>query len=401
MGEPEPTPRVAAALATVRRLADELAPLEGSLPAGPRHEPDGRLRGEVVQARAQIRRAGARAGVYALHLPVELGGGGLERAEMMLVEEDVYRRGMGLFKDVLAWTEGPGPHLMAADADQREEFVAPLVRAETTACFALTEPGAGSDVLGIRARAARDGSDWVLDGHKGLITWAPFFDVAVVVARTAEQRGPDALSAFFVPRDTPGLRFAGVNRTIMDDGATGELRLESCRIPDRWRLGEVGAGFAVAMAYINWRRVCRGGMCAGLGAHLLERTLSHVTRRRAFERPLGAHQLVQALVADMYLDLGAMRAYALDCLRRLDGLALWPPARPSPEALRLVSAVKVFCDEALYRLADRAVQAHGGWGLVVDAGLEEIFRIARNLRIPAGTDEIQRLTIARTLGLGD
>lgn len=369
--------------------------LDGRAPVGE----DGRLRPEVLDARSEVRQRSAAHGFYTLHLPEEMGGGGYSLEEMFYIQEAVYRRGLGLFKDALAWTEGPAPVLRHATADQRARLLEPVLRGKQTMCFALTEPDVGSDFLSMGTVATREGTGWRIRGAKALITWAPFADLALVVARTGEPGDHGSLTAFLVPRATPGFTFLRMHRTLNDDGVTGEIALRDCLVPDDQRLGEVGQGFSIALGWINWRRTCRGGQAAGLGGLLLDRTIAYVQGRRTFGAPLGSRQSIQFLVADMHLDWEAARAYSLSCLRQLDGFDIWRQMRLPKDAVRLISSVKVWNDEALYRIADRAVQAHGGWGLASETGIEQIFRVARNLRIPAGTDEIQRLTIARALGL--
>lgn len=398
-------PRVQTMLDGLMRLkAAKVAPLEKelSLAVGGRTlDEDGSLRSEVRAARAQVRRWAAAEGLYQLHLPESIGGGGFSREEMFFVEERAYRDGFGLLKDALAWTEGPSPALVAATAQQRRLFVEPLMRGETTACCAITEPGAGSDILSMQTVATRRGGDWILNGRKALITWAPFADVAVVIARTGEQRSTESLTAFFVPAGTSGFRSDRLNRTLMDDGVTGELALEDCRVPDEFVLGEVGQGFHLAMAFINWRRVCRGGMCSGLARYLFDKTVAYARDRVSFGRPLGSRQFIQFLVANLYVEIETMRATSLELLKRVDALDIWRLDRLPAEAVRYISAVKLLNDEALYRIADQALQAHGGWGMVAETGVEQVFRVARNLRVPAGTSEMQRLSIAQTFGLHD
>ncbi len=362
---------------------------------------NGTLREEVRAARAQVRRWAAAEGLYQLHLPESIGGGGFTREEMFYVEERAYQGGFGLLKDSLAWTEGPSPAVAAATPEQRERFVDPLVRGETTSCCAITEPGAGSDLLSMQTTARPDGNDWILNGKKALITWAPFADVVVVIARTHDPRSAASLTAFFVPAGTRGFRPGALNRTIMDDGVTGELEMDECRVPKEFVLGEVGQGFHVAMAFINWRRLCRGGMCAGLARYLFDKTLTYAKDRVSFGRPLGSRQFIQFLVANLYVEIEVMRATSLGLLKRVDALDVWRLDRLPSEAVRYISAIKLLNDEALYRIADQALQAHGGWGMVTETGIEQVFRVARNLRVPAGTTEMQRLSIAQSFGLHD
>jgi alkylation response protein AidB-like acyl-CoA dehydrogenase len=382
----------------------EVRPLERQLAVGlgtrasprPELEPDGKMAAVVWEARREVQLRSAQAGFYALHMPTELGGGGLTRSEMFVIEEAVYRHGAGLAPAMLAWTEGPGPMLAYANAEQRRQFVAPLIRAETTTAFANTEPGGGSDVLGMRTSARRAGSDWILNGRKAWITNAPFCDVAQVVAVTEPGAGSRSLTAFFVEVERPGFSRGPVVPTIMDDGLTGELCLDDVRVPDGNRLGQVGQGLALAMTWINWRRMCRGGMCAGWTRLLIDRAVARVRSRRAFGGPLADRQVVQHMLAEMQADHYGARATSILAQAELD--ALGPYAIPLPDdAKGLISLIKLVNDQAFFRIADRSIQLHGASGLRRNSLEEKLFRVARNLRIPAGTDEIQKNQIARQL----
>jgi acyl-CoA dehydrogenase len=406
------TARVEAVLAALARFIErEVEPLERELARRLEArgmpgrglwnlEPDGTLSPVVWEIKREVARRSAAAGFYNLHLPEAVGGGGFARTEMFFVEEFVYAHGLGMKPAILAWTEGPAPILATVTDQQRRRFLEPLMAGDRSAAFALTEPHAGSDVLGIRTRAVRDGDEWVLRGHKAIITNAQYCDVAQVVAVTEPGAGSRSLTMFMVEATRPGFRRGATYRTIMDDGLTGEIFLDDVRVPDANRVGDVGQGLALALAWINWRRMCRGGMCAGWGKFLLERSREYARQREAFGAPLGALQTVQRLVVDMYLDWYAARSLSLAAQWEIDRLG--PYAIPlHPDAMRLISTIKVANDEAFFRIADRAVQVHGGWGLLRENPVETLFRVARNLRVPAGTDEIQRNVIARGLGLGE
>lgn len=399
----EPTARVAEVIRRVSEFVErEVRPLEASL-AEQRAEgvfaslqPDGTLRREVWDARREVQRRAALEGFYGLHMPSDCGGGGLSRVEMMQVEEAVYAYGLGLHLATLGWTEGPSPMLAYADAEQRQHFLDPLLRAETTAAFANTEPQAGSDVLGMRTVARRENGDWLLSGHKAWITNAQYCDVVQVSAVTGEHDGRPSLTMFLVEADQPGVRRGATYPTIMDDGLTGELFFDDVRIPDANRLGEVGQGLGMALTWINWRRLCRGGMCAGWGRHLLDRAVRRLKGRQAFGASLGRLQAVQHMLADAYADWYSARATSLLAQAEVDALGAYDLPL-DPKAVQLIALVKLVNDEAFFRLTDRAVQLHGAAGLGKGSPEEALFRIARNLRIPAGTVEIQRNAIARQL----
>jgi alkylation response protein AidB-like acyl-CoA dehydrogenase len=245
-------------------------------------------------------------------------------------------------------------------------------------------------------QARREGSDWILNGRKSWITNAHFADFIQVVAVTQPGAGTRSLSMFLVDADTPGFRRGRDIPTLLDDGLTGELEFSDVRVPAANVVREVGDGFALAMAWINWRRLCRGGMCAGWGQWLMDRAVQRARDRQVGGRPIADLQAIQHLLADMDSDLYAARATSLVAQSTIDQLGPFDiPAHP--DLPRLVSLIKVINDEAFYRVTDRAVQIHGAAGLRKGSPEEKLFRVARNLRIPAGTVEIQRNAIARGL----
>ena len=401
----KPTPRVEELLPRYERfLADEVAPLEMDLARrrvgtawAPALDGHGRMHPTVWEARREVQRRSAAAGLFAPHMPTDVGGLGLTRVESMWVEEFVYHRaGLGLGLATIAWTEGPSPNLVHMSPAGRERFLDPLMRAEATCAFANTEPDAGSDVLSMSTRAERDGDGWVITGTKAWITNAHFCDFAQVVAVTDPGAGSRSLTMFVVEASRDGFRRGVDYPTMLDDGLTGEIILDGVRLPDENRIGEVGQGLALALTWINWRRMCRGGMCAGWGRWLRDRAVARAKSRRSGGGPIGDLQAVQHMLADLDADVYAARATSLQAQAELDVLGAFDiPLHP--DAIRLVSLIALVNDEAFFRVADRALQVHGASGLSRNGVEEKLFRIARNLRIPAGTVEIQRNAIAHAL----
>ncbi|MDT7744622.1 MAG: acyl-CoA dehydrogenase [Actinomycetota bacterium] len=378
---------------------EELASRDVGTPYNPRLDDAGRMHPVVWEARREVQRRSAKAGLYSPHVGEASGGGGFTRAEMAHVEEFVYRRsGLGLGLAALGWTEGANPAIEHCSPTARQRWLDPLVAGEITAAFANTETSVGTDVLAMETHARRDGSDWILDGNKAWITNAHFADVLQVTAVTEPGAGTRSLTIFLVDANAPGVTRGRDIPTMLDDGLTGELHFDGVRIPAEDVAGEPGDGFALAMAWINWRRMCRGGMCAGWGAWLLERAVDRARTRTSGGKPIAELQAVQHLLADMDADVYAARAASLAAQVELDELSGGPYGMPlHPDAPRLMSLIKVINDEAFFRVADRAVQVHGGAGLRLGSPEEKLFRLARNLRIPAGTVEIQRNAIARGL----
>jgi len=364
---------------------------------------DGRMTDQHHELQAEMRRRAGKAGLYALHMPESVGGGGLDPLEHFYVQEEVFRygtgHGSGLTRSVLAWTEGPSPMLLHSDADQRERWLRPLVEGRETACIAITEPGAGSDIAGIETTATRDGDEWVIDGHKHYITNAVFADTAQVLAKTDRASGVEGMAMFFVDTDNPGFEVGTINQNIMMDGITAEIHLDGCRVSDDQVLGAVGDGLPLALSWINWRRACRPGMCVGMGRYLLEQSLAYAKNREAFGDPIGSNQAIQWPIVDTATEIHATRGMATTLLDRLRGMTtLERLDQPAPPR-RLLSMLKYYPEDRLLEWADRAIQIHGGRGLMREGGIERVYRVARNLKIPAGSTEIQKRTIAETLGL--
>jgi alkylation response protein AidB-like acyl-CoA dehydrogenase len=395
-------------LARVERLyRDEVAPREQAL----RHrlddeaqylDADGRLHPEILAARREIMRAAGKANVYSAHLPERLGGGGLGRTDMIYVEEKVYGYGCGLNPALLSWSEGATPRLLYCHDHQREQFVDPLVRGEKTSLHAVTEAGAGSNLFDMKTHARRRGGDWVLNGAKAYITNAFDADVVQVLAITAPGAGRKSFTYFmFDAREHlgRGYRTGRVYQTMFGDGYTGELFFDDLVLPDSAVIGEPGQGFDIAVMSFNYTRMRRAGMCSGWSKYLIERSLDRVQSRQVGDRPLGAHQGIQWMIADMYLDWQQARSLSLEVARSIDDPGPWY-ALPRPKhEIRRICALKLSNDESFYRVADRALQVHGGFGVMRNNPVNKLFQIARNLRIPGGTDEVQRTTIAETLGL--
>ncbi|HEX2173700.1 MAG TPA: acyl-CoA dehydrogenase family protein [Dehalococcoidia bacterium] len=363
-----------------------------------RHHLDesGKIIPEMQEAKDEIRRLAGAAGYHALSVPAELGGGGLRPIDLLYIQEEVYRDGLRLTKEVLSWTEGVSPLLhYLTNPHVRERYLGRLMRGEVSASFAATEPGAGSDLTAVQTTARRDGAGWVLNGHKAFITGAPFAAFAQVVAQTEPGSGRQGLAIFLVDADTPGYRVGRVATTLIEDGNTADLHFDNCHVPAENLVGEVGQGLPLALQYVNWIRMRRGGMCSGLAQFCFEAALRHARQRRAFGRPIGEFEAVSWMLADIYTDLYAARSTSIQCLEDIERTGDTGLTVP-PETIRKLSLMKLVNDESLYRITDRAIQVHGALGLTKALHLEKIFRVARNLRIPGGTTEIQRATIVKT-----
>ncbi|MEY4377812.1 MAG: hypothetical protein RJB26_2362 [Pseudomonadota bacterium] len=406
--ELNPPPHLADILGRVSALyRDEVAPREQALQHRLEDESlyldsDGKLHPEIIAARREIMRAAGKAGVYSAHLPTHLGGGGLGRTDMIYVEEQVYGYGCGLNPALLSWSEGATPRLLYCHDHQREQFTDPLVRGEKTSLHAVTEAGAGSNLFDMKTHATKRGGDWILNGAKAYITNAFDADVVQVLAVTNPGAGRRTFTYFmFDAREMlgRGYRTGRVYQTMFGDGYTGELFFEDLVLPESAVIGEVGQGFDIAVMSFNYTRMRRAGMCSGWSKYLIDRSLERVQSRQIGDRPLGANQGIQWMLADMYLDWLQTRSLSLEVARSIDTPGPWYALPRPKDEIRRICALKLSNDESFYRVADRALQLHGGFGVMRNNPVNKLFQIARNLRIPGGADEVQRTTIAETLGL--
>lgn len=361
------------------------------------HEPhldlEGFLAGRVREFKRQVHQLGAEAGLYAPFVSRGLGGRGSSLRACMYLHETVFLRGFGGQQWMLGWTDGPNPMVELATERAVSEFIVPLMRAEITTAFAQTEPEAGSDATNMSTIARRSGGDWVITGHKHLITNAPFAEIVQVVARTED----GGYGVFLVPQDASGLFRGPIQQTIMDDGQTGSLTFEECHIPLDMMLGEPRENFGVPMRWVNWTKARRAGMCVGLARHCLDRALEYAHEREAFGRPIGSLEQIALQISEAHRRTWATRAACDRLLEEIDAADPWE--HPDAGTRADFAAIKLMAEECLLEAADVAVQVFGGLGLLKSTGLEHIYRVARNLRIPGGTAEIQRREIARSLGM--
>ncbi len=292
----------------------------------------------------------------------------------------------------LAFTmQGLGTYAITAfgDASQRERFVAPAIRGEKVAAFALTEPEAGSDLAGIATTARRDGDDYVLDGAKVFISNAGVADLYTVFAATAPAGAKRRLSAFVVPSGAPGVSTA--RTAILGGHPIGELRLAGVRVPARDRIGEEGDGMSAALGTLHRFRTTVGAAAVGFAQRALDESIAHVSARVQFGVPLAEQQAVQMALADMACEVEAARLLVYRAAALHDAGA----GRERESAAG--SMAKLVATESASRVVDRAVQLHGARGLAVGHPVARLYEDVRALRIYEGASDIQRILIARSL----
>lgn len=368
--------------ARVRRFVDEVA-IPAESPAIARDV------AALDRCVAQLRARAKEAGLYAPQLPAQWGGLGLGWRALAEVLEEAGRSFLGPAALNCAAPDQPNmlTLLRLGNAAQQERFLAPLVRGEQRACFAMTEPapGAGSDPSMLRTRAERRGSRWVLNGHKQFISGGVGADFALVLAR-----GETGATLFLVPADTPGYR---VVRDIgmvtgYQIGGHAEILLQDCEVGDDAVLGEPGQGLAHAQLRLEPARLSHCMRYIGRARRALETAQAYVAQRESFGARLAELQQVQAMIADSHIDLHASRLMTLDCAARMD--AGLPVKQHS-------AMTKVFVSDAVNRVADRAVQMMGALGLSDDTPVSMIWQEMRPFRIYDGANELHRATLARRL----
>ncbi len=283
---------------------------------------------------------------------------------------------------------GTMPLLLHGSEAQKARWLGPIAAGRVMTAFAMTEPEAGSDVANITTTARRDGTGYILDGAKTLISNAGIADLYTVFASTDRSRGPKGISCFLVPADTPGLRFAGA-QVLSAPHPLGELAFEGCRVPADALLGEEGRGFGIGLAALDRLRPTVAAAACGMGARALAEALSHVKRRQQFGKPLAEFQLVQQKLARMATELTAARLLVYRAAYEKDQ----GQARITSEA----AMAKSFATEMAQRAVDDAVQLIGGRGTLADHPVDRLYRAVRALRIYEGTTEIQQLIIAGEL----
>ncbi|HZA61169.1 MAG TPA: acyl-CoA dehydrogenase family protein [Actinomycetota bacterium] len=341
----------------------------------------------------QIRRASAEAGFFTLHMPEDLGGAGLSYLGQVLLFEEATRHGhvTATGEAVLPIVTGPTPIYVDCTDEQKDRFLKPLMTAEKSTCFALTEPEAGSDATRIRTRAEKADGGWVLNGRKHFISGGDVADFALVFAVTdSEKRAQGGITAFFVESDTPGYSVTRQQKTMSPYQNPVELTFEDCRVGDDQVLGKVGFGFYSAVKGINGARLQIAATALGIASNLLERMTEYAQSRIAFGRPIGANQFVQGMVVDSYAELEQARLLVYKLAADIDDGA---------DGRREAALAKLAATEMVGRVADRCIQVHGGQGYMTELGLEAWYRDVRAMRLYEGTSEILRANVAKTLGL--
>ncbi|MCS7094360.1 MAG: acyl-CoA dehydrogenase family protein [Thaumarchaeota archaeon] len=334
-------------------------------------------------------------GFMGLGIPEDYGGQGSDYLNVVIFTEEVSRVCPAFSTATLVRGLFTTPVLIFGTEKQKRTYVPPLAKGQKFAAHATTEPGAGSDVAGVKTRAVRKDGGWVINGQKYFITGADKADYFVVLARTSEPPGRHerwrGLTMFIVERDNPGLR---VGERIQVTGLRGsmpsEVILNDCWVSDDAVLGELGEGFKVAMTTYDYGRVGIAAQAVGVLQGVFEKSLNYAAQRVAFERPILAFQAIQFYLAEMLRDLEAARLLTYWAAHLLNkGL--------DERSIMAASLAKLFATEAAERASLRAIEIHGGMGVAMDGMVERFLRDTQIMKIYEGTSEIQRLVVVRHL----
>lgn len=331
-------------------------------------------------------------GLFGLSIPAEYGGLGLSMTEEVRVTFELGQTSP-VFRSRFGTNIGIGSQGIVIDGteEQKRRYLPKLAAGEITGAFALTEPDSGSDAASLRTSAKREGDHYILNGTKRFITNAPEAGVFTVMARTnPEDKGASGISAFLVEAGAPGLRLGKIDRKMGQRGNhTCDVIFENCRVPTGSIIGgKEGQGFKTAMKVLDRGRLSIAAVCVGVAERLIRDSLAYAVERKQFGRPIADFQLVQAMLADSQTEAYAARSMVLDAARRRD----------AGEVVTMeASCCKLYASEMVGRVADRAVQIHGGAGYIADYGVERFYRDVRLFRLYEGTSQIQQLIIARQM----
>ena len=341
-------------------VVNELYPHEAEI------EETGVLRHDLRDA---IKKKAIEAGLYAANLPEEVGGGGLGLEAKTLMEREYGKTSHALH----SWVARPTELLLACEGDQKERYLYPCARGEKRELFALTEPDAGSDVMGMKSNARRDGKDWILNGSKHFISGPVMPDFAIVFAATGVDESPRGqrkrITAFFVDVGTPGFDIRDGTHCVSYRGyKTFQLSFDNVRLGPGQILGSEGNGLEMSGKWLTYGRIFVGASCCGKAERLLGLATEWAATRKQFGQAIGKFQGTGFKLADMATELRAGDLLVEDAIRRADAGTLTDAD---------ISMVKLYCSEMVNRVADHTVQIYGGMGLMEELPIQRLWRDAR------------------------
>lgn len=371
---------------TIKQLVDliERFVRERLVPNEERLATEGRLPDDILEEMKAL-------GLFGLTIPEEYGGLGLTMEEEILVSIALGRTSPA-FRSIMGTNNGIGSAAVVFNGteEQKQKYLPKYASGEWISCFCLTEPEAGSDAASLKTTAVRDGDHYVLNGTKRYITNAKVAHTFNVMARTdPDNKGARGISSFIVERDTPGITLGSVDKKMGQAGSmTCDVIFEDCRVPAENLIGEEGEGFVTAMKVLDRGRLHISGVSVGVAERLIHDSLEYALQRKQFGKPIAEQQLIQGMLADSQTETYAAKCMTLETARKRDS-----GENVSTES----SACKLFATEMVGRVADRAVQIHGGAGYMSEYAVERFYRDVRLFRLYEGTSQIQQIIIARNM----
>jgi acyl-CoA dehydrogenase len=360
-----------------RRFAkEEIAPVAA------KYDQSGEFPREIIEKAWEL-------GFSSTAIPEAYGGSGLSSMDSCLITEEIAWGCSGMGTSIMANDLGLTPIIVAGSDDQKKEWLTPCASKFTLIAFCLSEPGAGSDVAGLQLKAEKDGDDYVLSGTKAWITNGGEADLYTVFATLDPSSRHEGICAFVVPADTPGISH-GKKEDKMGQRAsdTRVINFDGVRVPAAQRLGQEGEGFKVAMRTLDRTRPPIGALATGIAQRALDESVAYATERKAFGQPIAGFQAVQFMLADMAKDIEAARLLTMQSAWMVD---------QGTRASKHSSIAKCFATDMAMRVTTDAVQVFGGNGYTKEYPVEKLMRDAKLMQIYEGTNQVQRLVIAREL----
>ncbi|MGE5576665.1 MAG: acyl-CoA dehydrogenase family protein [Syntrophothermus sp.] len=332
-------------------------------------------------------------GLLGLRYPEEYGGQGRDYFAAVVLSEELARCGIGgLPMAVAVHAEMATPPIFQfGTEEQKKKYLVPAIRGEKVACLGITEPDAGSDVASIQTTARKGGEDWVVNGRKIFITNGVQADFITLLAKTDPEKGYDGFSLFIVDKNTPGFEVTKkVDKVGMHSSDTAELVFDNCRVPGNALLGKEGRGFHQIMWELQGERLIAAAGAVATAEHVLELTVQYAKKRQQFGKPVAAFQVIAHTLAEM--------AAQIEAARRLTYATAWKFANKL-YPVKEISMAKLLAARVAFWTVDRALQIHGGYGVLRDHPIERFWRDVRLNRIAGGTDEIMLEIISKQLEL--
>ena len=332
----------------------------------------------------------AKAGFFGIKVPKQYGGQGGDARSYVIVMEEIARvSGVASIYVSSPNSLSGGPFLLSGNAEQKEKYLRPVVTGEKKVCFALTEPGAGSDAGGMQTTAVKDGAYYVLNGRKTFITMAPLADWAVVYAKTDMSMGTKGISAFIVDMKQEGVSCGKPEKKMGVVGcATSDIILENVRVHKDNLLGQEGKGFINAMKTLDTGRMGVAAQSIGVAQGCLDEAIKYAKERKQFGRPIAKFQAIAFMIAEMATKLEAAKNLVYKTAWLIDN---------GQDASMAASMAKFYASEVCNEIAAKTVQIHGGYGFIKDYKIERMFRDCRVFTIYEGTSQVQQMVISGKL----